>query len=130
MGECSVCLNPVRCTRLTKSLPCGHMFHGTCIDKWIESGGDTCPMCRKSITPQYKVTITIENTRTNQTSTFTNDTEAIVNTLLERLGLDRETFYSTELSFNAENLQELDDIITDIGFPRGINVNALVLNTE
>jgi len=87
-------------------------------------------MCRKTITPEYKVTITIENTRTNQTSTFTQDTETIVNTLLERLGLDRETFYSTELSFTAETLQELDHIITDIGFPRGINVNTLVLNTE
>jgi len=25
---------------------CGHIFHKNCIDKWVESRGKTCPLCR------------------------------------------------------------------------------------
>ena len=48
--NCSICLNPLKSSKMVKRLPCGHMFHGPCISKWTQL---TCPMCRQ----QYKYVV-------------------------------------------------------------------------
>jgi len=123
MCECSICLNPVRYTRKSKQLECGHLYHGMCIDHWLSSGGNTCPMCRSEVVkPEFKITITVENTRTNN---FTRDeilNEEVVQTLLSRFNIDS----TSELIINANDLEELEYIISDFG----VNLNTLVFNTE
>lgn len=129
MDECSVCLNPVRCTRTTKRLPCNHLFHGTCISDWLLTHNN-CPNCRTEVKrPKFKVTINIENTRTNQTTVISPDTEFIIDALFERLGLDRQNFFSTEVSFDAFSLSELHEIISEFGFGN-IDIDTAILNTE
>ena len=123
MCECSICLNPVRHTRKSKQLECGHLYHGACIDEWISAGGNTCPMCRTQLDrPTFKISIIIENintrTSTRQEMTDTN----VIEMLMSRFNLEHES----ELSFNANNLEELNQIISDFG----INIDSLVLNTE
>lgn len=47
-GPCAVC-----CDRLygsCRKLPCGHMFHSGCIDRWLRDPSKrTCPMCRARV---------------------------------------------------------------------------------
>ncbi|VFQ90891.1 unnamed protein product [Cuscuta campestris] len=30
-------------------LSCGHVFHLSCLEKWVKSWGVTCPLCRNSV---------------------------------------------------------------------------------
>ncbi|GMI38579.1 hypothetical protein TrCOL_g1725 [Triparma columacea] len=43
--ECCVCLEENAIGSTVKRLPCGHLFHPTCIDSWI-THHCTCPVCR------------------------------------------------------------------------------------
>lgn len=44
--ECSICYELLNKANL-QTLCCNHMFHKTCIDKWLVTGGQTtCPICR------------------------------------------------------------------------------------
>jgi hypothetical protein len=123
MCECSICLNPVRYTRKSKQLECGHLYHGTCIDHWLSSGGNTCPMCRTEVDkPAFKITITVENTRTNR---FIRDEiidEEVIQMLLSRFNV----FSPSELVISVSNLEELETIVSDFG----VNFDPLILNTE
>jgi hypothetical protein len=55
--ECAVCLT--NCTQETHTLDCGHVYHTTCIDKWLISHG-TCPMCRHIVKKPGKVKVIID----------------------------------------------------------------------
>ena len=50
-AECSVCMDDVPVGTEVTILPCGHWFHRQCVTAWL-SEHDTCPICRKSITPK------------------------------------------------------------------------------
>lgn len=120
MCECPICLSPVRYTRASKKLECGHLYHGPCIDQWISAGGDTCPTCRSHMrdVPKYKVTVRVENTETTNVAV-----DEIISEFLF------ETFQG-EINFDAGTSEELDAIIRSLGFLRGIDVDALVLHAE
>ncbi|KAK9667092.1 hypothetical protein RND81_14G232400 [Saponaria officinalis] len=46
---CSVCLVEFEGEDLVSKLSkCGHVFHMTCIDKWVDRNQFTCPLCRTS----------------------------------------------------------------------------------
>ena len=42
---CSICLNEIKKEEDTCLIPCGHMFHDKCINKWLDTN-NTCPVCR------------------------------------------------------------------------------------
>lgn len=45
MGEkCPICLELMWCE--PKKLACGHLFHITCVDEWLEIK-NICPLCRQ-----------------------------------------------------------------------------------
>uniref|UniRef100_A0A6C0KDR3 RING-type domain-containing protein n=1 Tax=viral metagenome TaxID=1070528 RepID=A0A6C0KDR3_9ZZZZ len=44
---CPICLNDDD-AKNTKTF-CNHVFHTKCIETWIESGKETCPLCRSSL---------------------------------------------------------------------------------
>ena len=46
--KCVICLENINLNE-RHFLHCGHFFHCSCIDKWIEMGKDKCPMCRQKI---------------------------------------------------------------------------------
>ena len=123
MCECSICLNPVRYTRTSKKLDCGHLYHGACIDNWILAGGNTCPTCRTEFDkPTFRVTINIENINTRTSTRQEMTDNDVIEMLMSRFNLE----HGSELSFNASNLEELNQIISDFG----ININPLVPDTE
>ena len=47
--ECVVCLDAVREGEPVKRLPCGHVFHSSCIDPWLLEEKAVCPTCRKGV---------------------------------------------------------------------------------
>ncbi|XP_019165526.1 PREDICTED: probable E3 ubiquitin-protein ligase RHY1A [Ipomoea nil] len=46
--ECSICLEAFLDGDKLISLPCGHMFHKSCLVPWVQTCGD-CPNCRAGI---------------------------------------------------------------------------------
>ena len=49
-AECSVCMDNVEIGDEVTTLPCHHWFHEQCVSIWLKEH-DTCPHCRKGITP-------------------------------------------------------------------------------
>ncbi|CAN7012078.1 probable E3 ubiquitin-protein ligase XERICO [Brassica rapa] len=45
-NECSVCLTKFEEGSEVNKLKCGHLFHKTCVEKWIDYWNITCPLCR------------------------------------------------------------------------------------
>jgi hypothetical protein len=43
--ECVVCLDDQRLGNMACKLPCGHLFHKTCVSEWLQKKC-TCPVCR------------------------------------------------------------------------------------
>ena len=50
---CAVCLKAFEKQKkrvFVKKLKCGHVFHGSCIDKWL-ARARSCPCCREELVP-------------------------------------------------------------------------------
>jgi hypothetical protein len=45
--QCSICLTDLE--KNIKKLKCEHSFHENCINKWINTSINTCPLCRDTI---------------------------------------------------------------------------------
>ena len=107
---------------------CGHKFHRSCIEEWVERGHDSCPMCRKNIGPEkYKVTLNIENLETKVSNTLAlgeNSTLEIFN------GLGLEVVNgSIELQLFMETEEVLRQYLDDLHV-RLADMNSLVFDTE
>ncbi|KAJ0986897.1 hypothetical protein J5N97_005253 [Dioscorea zingiberensis] len=50
-GDCRVCLARFEPESEADRLPCGHVFHKTCIERWLEYHHVTCPLCRSRLLP-------------------------------------------------------------------------------
>ena len=49
--ECSICMNDYVEGEVLSELPCGHLFHQACVNRWLPIK-ETCPLCRHDITQQ------------------------------------------------------------------------------
>ncbi|TMW84905.1 E3 ubiquitin-protein ligase At1g63170-like [Solanum lycopersicum] len=47
-SECSICLSTYDDGDELRELPCGHLFHCPCIDKWLYMSA-TCPLCKRNV---------------------------------------------------------------------------------
>lgn len=50
---CAVCMEDFLPDEGGKQIPCGHVYHQSCISSWL-SVGDSCPLCRRHIAPGDK----------------------------------------------------------------------------
>ena len=110
---CSVCLSNLEGP--CKTLPCGHVFHRRCILEWSRTGHHTCPYCRQPFgdpPPEYKVTITIENTRNRQTFTHVSNT---IPQLVNDMGIITPNSVLTEIFLDVESRMTLDEVLHDLG---------------
>ncbi|XP_042479063.1 brassinosteroid-responsive RING protein 1-like [Macadamia integrifolia] len=49
---CAVCLSCMERSHEIRELPnCSHMFHRECLDRWVDQGQVTCPLCRSKLLP-------------------------------------------------------------------------------
>ncbi|KAL4807482.1 hypothetical protein BDV18DRAFT_135418 [Aspergillus unguis] len=46
--SCILCLEKLDSDDSYRQLPCGHVFHLSCIDWWLCREDASCPLCRKS----------------------------------------------------------------------------------
>ena len=44
-GKCGICACFVTVGEMIRTIPCGHAFHQTCIDRWLLRQRTTCPTC-------------------------------------------------------------------------------------
>lgn len=52
--ECVVCMAEIDLKQGRKNTvitPCGHLFHGECLQQWIDVGKMECPICRRELPP-------------------------------------------------------------------------------
>ncbi|CAJ1935735.1 unnamed protein product [Cylindrotheca closterium] len=49
MGECSICLDDFIAGQRVRQLPCGHVFHSTCIARWLVERNAVCPLCKLDV---------------------------------------------------------------------------------
>ncbi|GAU43713.1 hypothetical protein TSUD_179960 [Trifolium subterraneum] len=54
--ECSLCLNDFAGEEEIRCMAnCRHIFHRTCVDRWIDHDQKTCPLCRTQFVPYHKM---------------------------------------------------------------------------
>ncbi|XP_072954677.1 uncharacterized protein [Typha angustifolia] len=51
-AECCVCLSRYEEGEVIRKLPCHHLFHRECVDRWLALHRRTCPLCRVDIDGQ------------------------------------------------------------------------------
>ena len=57
--DCSICMDIMK-TKTSIKVACGHLFHTTCLKKWMQQGKDTCPLCREPLDTQTLITMNKE----------------------------------------------------------------------
>ncbi|RYR47039.1 hypothetical protein HN51_024733 [Arachis hypogaea] len=50
--DCCVCLSQFEPESEINRLPCGHLFHKVCLEKWLDYWNITCPLCRNPLMPE------------------------------------------------------------------------------
>jgi Ring finger domain len=46
LDECTICLDEFSPGDRCRQLPCGHIFHSTCIARWLIERSAVCPLCK------------------------------------------------------------------------------------
>ncbi|KAI3505334.1 hypothetical protein L1887_27424 [Cichorium endivia] len=69
---CSVCLDCIDATHLIRELlTCKHVFHRECLDRWVDEGQVTCPLCRSMLLPPKKLLSSSSSTSGESSSAAT-----------------------------------------------------------
>lgn len=50
---CVVCQTDFEQRQNIRALPCNHVFHAKCVDKWLKNNR-TCPICRNDVAESLK----------------------------------------------------------------------------
>ncbi|KAJ1765919.1 hypothetical protein LPJ74_006139 [Coemansia sp. RSA 1843] len=45
--ECAICLEEINEGEVIRKLPCPHVFHSACIDRWLLHQSSVCPLCKR-----------------------------------------------------------------------------------
>lgn len=111
--QCSICLSDM--TGQAKTLPCGHEFHRRCILAWRRRGENTCPLCRVPFTdpiPNYKVTIVVENVRTDRRATYTSN---VLPDIVRQMNIVTQDALITEVVIDVRERDALIEVLHDLG---------------
>jgi hypothetical protein len=52
VDDCSICLEGFTCRQHCRELPCSHIFHKKCVDRWLRKSPQ-CPVCRTCIKQHF-----------------------------------------------------------------------------
>jgi len=48
LNECSICIEQFQVNEKILTLPCSHIYHKSCLQKWLINN-QNCPLCREDI---------------------------------------------------------------------------------
>ena len=48
-NKCIICMEDYKIGDEVETLPCFHLFHKECIDRWFKNNKDSCPICKNKI---------------------------------------------------------------------------------
>ncbi|KAK9668101.1 hypothetical protein RND81_13G035500 [Saponaria officinalis] len=58
VDNCAICLHEFKNRdEIRKLQNCKHIFHRTCVDRWMEQDQRNCPLCRTSLVPNYLINV-------------------------------------------------------------------------
>lgn len=125
--QCSLCLGTI--SSFSKTLPCNHVFHERCIDRWkrtCPSDPPTCPLCREPFdVPLYRCILVIERVADSNIQARPFQLSNI-NAIVEGFGLDlrdllrsrnQQRLYA-ELHFDIEQGENLEEVLEQFNIPR------------
>lgn len=46
---CAICLEEFETGQQVRLLACSHLYHRTCIDPWLQSSSNSCPLCKREV---------------------------------------------------------------------------------
>lgn len=46
---CAVCLEDFETGQQVRRLACSHLYHRSCIDPWLQSSSNSCPLCKREV---------------------------------------------------------------------------------
>lgn len=55
---CVICTDEFENSDTVKALKCGHVYHCSCLEKWLCERADTCPICRQTVSEDRDETST------------------------------------------------------------------------
>lgn len=53
--DCVICLEEFKQGDKIRILPCSHEYHSECIDRWLQTQTQQCPMCKHDVTHANEV---------------------------------------------------------------------------
>ena len=110
-STCSVCLSTIS-NGISRTLPCNHVFHVDCIDRWKQRSS-TCPMCRAPFDqPQYKVSVSVQHVPTNNTYRDSYVT-GNVSQLFSTFNIPEQ--YITNIFFDIGMHEFIEDVFREVG---------------
>lgn len=52
--ECAICLETMPAGTTVRILPCRHVYHHDCINRWMKEDKDSCPMCKFDLEAHFQ----------------------------------------------------------------------------
>lgn len=52
LQQCTICLERFEPGQRARRLPCAHVFHAECVDRWLTGSSCVCPGCGKGVKPE------------------------------------------------------------------------------
>lgn len=98
---CPICMQEMLSDCMCE-LPCKHIFHTTCVFKWVSENKNTCPMCRKCFMEKKSISNEIILNLQNHIYMTRHNMHIAENTRLITIRL-----LSSELVKQKKELQEL-----------------------
>lgn len=124
---CSVCFGSLATASANRTLPCNHVFHSRCVDRWKRSctGPDpTCPMCRLPFdVPSYRCRLIVERVPADSNSIITDFVTSNISNIMEGFGIDFRSIAPdggrmvADIQFDIEAHEDLNEVLRELGLP-------------
>ncbi|CAI2164327.1 3852_t:CDS:2 [Funneliformis geosporum] len=141
---CSICLEEFSDGETLRELPCSHLYHIDCVDKWLTTKSSNCPLCKQDATPpaiaekrekRYVHTVQIQNNLDNiyntsnesRRSNRSGENSSKLSRVLELFGYggsssrDAQSSHVRPTGGNLFGIQELPPVVV-----RDENLNRIV----